>query len=85
MATATKTWAFASTAEGWTAVPAGSMAMAWETSDGSPASGCLQNRLAGKNQNPGLCYWYISGTWESIFGISAGSTVTEVGTSPNAD
>ncbi|HUS95670.1 MAG TPA: hypothetical protein VMX97_02905 [Hyphomicrobiaceae bacterium] len=85
MAEATKTWSFLSDVDGWTGYPAGSATLTWEGSDGSPAAGCLESRILGKNQNPGVMYWEIVDTWEGFFGIASGSAVTQVGTSPLAD
>lgn len=71
MATATKTYNFTGSAEGWS----------WTTVSGTPTSATYNNnrleyaspvgrRLAAKG------YWSISGTFASIFGINASDTVT---------
>lgn len=78
---ATKTWSFASDAESWSATnPAPTQTTPqWQSADGSPANGSLEMRIVGKNKSNSGRIWEIAGTWEAIFGIPAGSTVTEVG------
>lgn len=80
-ATVTKTWSFAADAESWTATnPAPTQtATQWQSADGSPANGSLEMRITGKNKSNSGRIWEIADTWEAIFGIPAGSTVTEVG------
>src|SRR3989344_7142852 len=79
--TTTKTWSFAADTESWsTTLPNPNNTTAqWQSSDGSPANGSLQMRITGKNKTNNGRYWEIADTWENIFGIPAGSTVTEVG------
>jgi hypothetical protein len=80
-ATATATWAFPSNVEGWTAStpnPNNTTAQ-WQSADGSPANGSLEMRIIGKNKTDNARTWEISGTWEALFSIPAGSTVTQVG------
>jgi hypothetical protein len=77
----TKTYSFPSDAESWSATlpnPNSTVAQ-WQSSDGSPANGSLEMRITGKNKTNNGRYWEIADTWENIFGIPAGSTVTEVG------
>jgi len=79
--TITKTWSFDANTESWTAsTPAPNNTTAqWQSADGSPANGSLEMRITGKNKADNARIWEIAGTWEAIFGIPAGSTVTEVG------
>lgn len=80
MATASKTWAFLSTAESWlwTLVSGSGVTAAWTNADGNPA-GCLEARITGKNLT-GVGYWEITGTWEALFGVPTNTKVKTVGT-----
>jgi len=84
MGTITKTFTFDSTIESWAGTPATDVVMDRSTADGSPGTGCLSARLAGKNKNPGASYWKWIGTWEDL-GVPSGATITDVGTSGIAD
>ena len=80
--TATKTWTFDSDTESWAfTYPAGAnnTTDSWQSADASPSNGSLQLRISGKNKTNTDRRRDISGTWESLFGIPANSTVTEVG------
>ncbi|KKP85802.1 MAG: hypothetical protein UR88_C0007G0026, partial [Candidatus Nomurabacteria bacterium GW2011_GWA1_35_8] len=79
--TTTKTWSFVADTESWSATnPAPtSTTPQWQSADGSPANGSLEMRITGKNKINSGRIWEVAGTWEAIFGIPTGSTVTEVG------
>src|SRR3989344_252403 len=79
--TVTKTWSFVADTESWSATnPAPTTTTPqWQSADGSPANGSLEMRITGKNKSNSGRIWEIADTWEAIFGIPTGSTVTEVG------
>ena len=79
--TTTKTWSFVADTESWSATnPAPTTTTPqWQSADGSPANGSLEMRITGKNKINSGRIWEVAGTWEAIFGIPTGSTVTEVG------
>ncbi len=79
MATATKTWDFLSNQQSWTTVNGSNATTAWQTGGGSPASGCIESTIAGRTV-ASVTTWQIAGTWETLFGIATGQTVTQVGT-----
>ena len=80
-ATTTKTWSFVADTESWSATnPAPTTTTPqWQSADGSPANGSLEMRITGKNKENLGRIWEVAGTWEAIFSIPAGSTITEVG------
>lgn len=83
MATTTKTFSFAADEEAWVPTDGPATTASWQSGDGSPASGCIQFRIAGKNKSD-TPYYEWTGTWEDL-GVTAGDTVSEVGTSPDND
>ena len=72
MASLTKTFSFASNAEGWTHSGSASAA-AYLGTDGNP-SGCLYAEVTGRNTS-GSGSWSWTGTFEDM-GIASGSTIT---------
>jgi hypothetical protein len=77
MATATKTWDFTTGTLGWSFA-----AVATETGVQNGTNG-LTVSLAGKNLtaseiSAGATGWSVTGTYESIWGIPSGSTVTQI-------
>src|SRR3989338_5488776 len=80
----TKTYTFDSTAESWSATACGAAGATciWQSSDGSPANGSLEEPETRKNKG-GTWIWQLSGiTWESL-GVPSGATVTDVDGSYN--
>lgn len=75
MATVTKTFAFATTAEGFVATPGTSVTLSYDGATGNPA-GALKSTLATKSRT-GASYWEWSGTWEAL-GVPTGAIVTAV-------
>ena len=76
MSTTTKTWAWPSSADGWTFTPGTSETGAYEGGAGNPV-GSIVSELSVKNK-AGNGHWDISGTWADLFGIPTGATVTHV-------
>lgn len=82
--TQVKTFTFAADTESWTATSCGAAGgtCAWQSSDGSPANGSLEESETRKNKG-GTWTWDLSGiTWESL-GVPAGGVVTSVDGSYN--
>jgi len=84
-ATVTKTYSFPSNSEGWTNTSCGQApgaTCAWQSGDGSPAAGSLEEDETRKGKS-GTWTWQLSSiTWESL-GVPANSTVTAVDGSYN--
>lgn len=81
---ATKTYTFDSTTESWSATACGAAGAVciWQSGDGSPANGSLEEPETRKNKG-GTWTWQLSGiTWESL-GVPSGATVTAVDGSYN--
>jgi hypothetical protein len=76
MATATKKWTFDVDVQGWVPQTGGIEVLAFQSSLGNPP-GCLSYTQEGKNQT-GVDGWDLFGTWESIFGVPSGSSVTSI-------
>jgi len=74
-ATATKTFTFATSAEGFTGTSGGKSNLTYDSGVGNPA-GSLKTDSAGRN-NLDTSDWTWTGTWEDL-GIPAGSTVTQI-------
>ena len=74
MATVQKTWPWATTVEGWSAV-GDTATREYDGSYGNPA-GSLKERLTGRNKTD-AGGWRWTGTWEDL-GVPTGSTVTNV-------
>ena len=80
MATASKTWQTASDWGAWTATkgnPSTTSSVPTANGQGGSSDGFAQMATSGKNKASSN-YWTLSGTWESIFGVPAGSTVTSI-------
>lgn len=80
----TKTYTFTSDAESWSATACGASgaSCSWQSGDGSPASGSIEESETRKNKG-GTWTWDLSSiTWESL-GVPAGATVTAVDGSYN--
>jgi len=80
----TKTYSFPSDAESWSATACGAAGATciWQTGDGSPANGSLEEPETRKNKG-GTWTWQLSGiTWESL-GVPSGAIVTAVDGSYN--
>jgi hypothetical protein len=76
MGTVTKTFSFASDAEGWAS--SGGTAdttLGWSASGGN-TGGCISSRIFGRNKSADP-HWYYVGTWEDM-GVPAGATVTNI-------
>lgn len=78
MATLTRTFTFATNAEGFTANPAAPSGTShtYSSSVGNPA-GSLQTRTTGRNRSRTMSWWDWTGTWQQL-GVPAGSTVTAI-------
>lgn len=78
MATASVTWTFTSDLQSWVAHSTGSGNLCQRSaSNGHADAGCLNDGTTGKSKS-GTGYFDLTGTWEAIFGISAGSHVTAI-------
>lgn len=84
MATISKTWAFPSDVQSWVATKGANTTAIWQSADGNPSNGCLELSLTGKN-NSDTPHWDLTGTWEALFGIPAGSTVSQINSGDGYD
>jgi len=80
MATTTKTYAFATTVEGWALT---NETLAYWTGALDAANGNAVDSLKGNvgttdNSKTAVAYWGISGTWAALFGIATNQKVTQV-------
>lgn len=75
MATQTKTWAYLSDSDGWSVNTTGNTLAQWQSTDGSPANGCLQaNTDYGRNRS-GTATWSVSLKGTDM-NVPAGATIT---------
>ena len=73
--TVTKTWSFATAAEGFTATTGGQSTAAYDGGTGNPP-GSIYTEISGRNKsNPN--YWEWTGTFEDM-GVPTGGTVSAI-------
>ncbi|MBF0255553.1 MAG: hypothetical protein HQL47_03650, partial [Gammaproteobacteria bacterium] len=74
MANVVKTFAFATTSDGWSFTSGGNATGSFTSGDGNPAGSLLVSN-AGRNKTDTNGYWSITTTFEAL-GVPAGNTVT---------
>lgn len=78
MATASKTWTFTSDLQSWVATSVGTgNSCVRSSTNGHNDAGCINNGTTGRNHS-GTGHFDLTGTWEALFGIASGSTVTAI-------
>jgi hypothetical protein len=75
VATVTKLFAFAASAEGFVATQGANSTLTWDSTTGNPA-GALKARITGRSKS-NANWWAYTGTWESL-GVPVGATVTAI-------
>jgi len=79
VATASKTWVFASNNEGLADQSiSANITVAWSATDGNPAGSLEWTRSGGTGAITEKASKSAGDSWETLFGIPAGSTVTDV-------